>query len=721
MPSTPVIDVWYGPSQSVGFPGLAQRWYNVLGKVQGPNPITSLSYTLNGGSARGLAMGPNFRRLVNLGDYNADIAMTDLAVGANTVVITAVDSAGLVATSNVTVNNHWSHTLPLGSGWWDSQWAYRLPVVIGADGTTRLDHSAEVDVDFTSALTGSGPSGEFDPDSIRVVESAADGTILDPAVPFQFDPALGYDPTSNAAGAVTLLMSGETAAVAERHYDIYFDDVAAAHDPAGFADLVAVTDGVADAGETTIRVATDDATYFYDKDGGGFTSIVDSDGNDWINYNGAPGAAGQYRGIPNLVFPEGVMHPGATGVTSTILSDGPLKTTIRSTTAGDAWATRWDIFADRARMTVEGADHSYWFLYEGTPGGQLDPQTDVVVRSNGTQTTAGTAWDGDLPGEEWAFFGDPTVNRSLFVANHQQDAAVDSYYAMDGEMTVFGFGRSGVGTYMTDQPADFTIGLVDGVDSGGVSPSINAAMRPTAVSVSPAETAEESGQGSGVWPLPTTIDWAGASRVTDRAVVVDGKWSIEGGNIRTAEPGYDRLVAVGDSQWTDYEVSVPVTVHSVDLDNPWQSGPPLVGFVLRWNGHNDTVDPWSQPKLHQGFLPDGVNPTPLGAMAMVRWTSSTSTPVELWNHRTATAAGYGGLQLQLGTTYTFKTRVKTLANGQTEYSFKVWANGTAEPSSWMVEFTAGTGDFEPASGSPVLVAHEADVSFGAVTIEPASP
>ena len=130
-------------------------------------------------------------------------------------------------------------------------------------------------------------------------------------------------------------------------------------------------------------------------------------------------------------------------------------------------------------MTVLAADHPYWFLYEGTPGGQLDLQTDTVVRSSGEQSPAGASWAGDLPDEEWVQVADPSSDRSLFVANHQDDAAVDSYFPLDANMTVLGFGRSGIQASMTQVPAQYSIGLAEGVDPAAVLPRINDAMRPT--------------------------------------------------------------------------------------------------------------------------------------------------------------------------------------------------------------------------------------------------
>ena len=42
----PTIDVWYGPVQNFGHNGNPQEWVNILGRVSGPLPITSLTLSL---------------------------------------------------------------------------------------------------------------------------------------------------------------------------------------------------------------------------------------------------------------------------------------------------------------------------------------------------------------------------------------------------------------------------------------------------------------------------------------------------------------------------------------------------------------------------------------------------------------------------------------------------------------------------------------------------
>lgn len=65
-----------------------------------------------------------------------------------------------------------------------------------------------------------------------------------------------------------------------------------------------------DEGQACFKIQTPSATYYYQKEAGGFSSIVDKYGTDWIGYrnSGNPpslaSAASDYRGLPNLVDGE---------------------------------------------------------------------------------------------------------------------------------------------------------------------------------------------------------------------------------------------------------------------------------------------------------------------------------------------------------------------------------------------------------------------------------
>ena len=188
---------------------------------------------------------------------------------------------------------------PAASGWWDSAWAYRVAVDVAAAGFARDDKAADVTINFTTLLEQAGEDSRFDPDSIRVLE--VDGaTIIDEAVPFQFDRANDFNATGNAAGTLIILLTGPTAAGETRHYHVYFDVVGRGLETPPFADRVSsatITDAY---GYETMRIGNDDGTYYYHKTGGGFSSLIDADGADWISWNPTPKGAGDFRGIPNI-------------------------------------------------------------------------------------------------------------------------------------------------------------------------------------------------------------------------------------------------------------------------------------------------------------------------------------------------------------------------------------------------------------------------------------
>lgn len=201
---------------------------------------------------------------------------------------------------------------------------------------------------------------------------------------------------------------------------------------------VTVTDNVSDAQEPNcIKIATPACTLYYDKDGAGFTSIVDTDGNDWISYKPGGGSAGEYRGIPNM---GPCCHPGYSGHHTEITRESAEQATITSSKNG--WVTRWDFFPTHATLTIEEKpDDEYYWLYEGTPGGGVD-DGDYMVLADGTRKPINTnEWRNDLS-PEWIYFGDGAMNRVLFYVNHQDDNVEDQYWLMNNKMTVFGFGRT---------------------------------------------------------------------------------------------------------------------------------------------------------------------------------------------------------------------------------------------------------------------------------------
>jgi len=200
-----------------------------------------------------------------------------------------------------------------------------------------------------------------------------------------------------------------------------------------------------------------------------------------------------------------------------------------------------------------------------------------------------------------------------------------------------------------------------------------------------------------VWPLPYTVDWAdihtpeGIQRV---AQVVDGRWRVGDGQLHIIGPGYDRLVAIGDQQWRDYQVETTITIH----DYGSRYG---VGVLQRWNGHTD--DPVVSRNPRSGWLP-------LGAIG---WFSNGR--LSIFGNRWRVDAAKTRYPRK-GATYAFKMQVQTGEDGRPIYRLKVWRENQPEPKRWSV-VARGRGS-DPRQGSLLLIAHRTKASFGPVTITP---
>ena len=202
-----------------------------------------------------------------------------------------------------------------------------------------------------------------------------------------------------------------------------------------------------------------------------------------------------------------------------------------------------------------------------------------------------------------------------------------------------------------------------------------------------------------VTPTAYSIDWSTVSDVSDVAQIVDGKWSLENDGIRSIEPGYDRLVAIGDLSWTSYEATVEATLNApVD-----RFLAPIIGLAIRWTGHHD----WTGEQPRAGWHP-------LGALMAHIWLHDVYTGLATWESDGRLTFGPGVTALpQVGVTYVLKMRAEPLPNGDVEYSYKMWPKGQAEPSGWGISYIS---DQSPASGSLLLVAHYVDVTIGDVSV-----
>jgi len=213
-------------------------------------------------------------------------------------------------------------------------------------------------------------------------------------------------------------------------------------------------------------------------------------------------------------------------------------------------------------------------------------------------------------------------------------------------------------------------------------------------------------------PLPLAIDWSQVNEIQDVAHVVDGQWSLARGGISPEEIGYDRLVAIGDMGWRDYEVTVPITVHGINAGCYEQPAVHAgVGIVLHWKGHAH----WGRDQWASGQPRFG--PSPYGAIGWYCVFHDAGAMLNFFDpdfHRAAEKPQ----KLPLHVPHVFKVQVRALPDDANRYSLKVWPQGGKEPDEWTLSTTIRYTGYR--EGAMVLGAHHTAATFGNITVEPLS-
>jgi hypothetical protein len=218
------------------------------------------------------------------------------------------------------------------------------------------------------------------------------------------------------------------------------------------------------------------------------------------------------------------------------------------------------------------------------------------------------------------------------------------------------------------------------------------------------------------WELPYEITWENVGNIQDVVQVVDGRWEITEDGIRTLDPWYDRMIAFGDDQWTDYEITTTVIFHSYLPPSP---GPPSywsthTAIILRWPGH-DT----DQNQPHVKWYPLGAScefqlfdnldqcrwringgPDPDSGTLIQNESVNSLRPVEL------------------GKKYSLKARVESTLTGNPVYSCKIWPWEETEPSVWDLSYTIEKHPQQVKRGGVSLTAHNSDITFGNIKVVP---
>jgi hypothetical protein len=230
------------------------------------------------------------------------------------------------------------------------------------------------------------------------------------------------------------------------------------------------------------------------------------------------------------------------------------------------------------------------------------------------------------------------------------------------------------------------------------------------------------------WPLPYVIRWQDVQKLEDAAQVVDGKWIITNEGIRTAEKYYDRALAIGDDSWRNYEVTTTVTFHDFTpgFTPPNDTRVAHAAIATRWPGHD--VDEY-QP--HQKWYPLGAtsefviskNLDQCHWRMLDRNTTKKTFFSSLYDTVFGSDEKYSAKSerrrmIELNRAYAMKHRVVTEADGRTHYAVKLWPHGEAEPEAWDLIRTEAD---DLVSGSALLLAHHADVTFGDIHVVPVDP
>jgi hypothetical protein len=227
------------------------------------------------------------------------------------------------------------------------------------------------------------------------------------------------------------------------------------------------------------KVSTPSAIYLINRESGGASSIIDTEGIDWINHSKkfegkeTNGADSYYRGLPNFVHREpgnGIGHPAGISLCNTMKK---AEDQLYVTSVNGLWEFSWLFKSDYAVLTVHKTDTSrnYWFLYEGPVAGKFCPQSHYWANDvDGIQRQMPDIMTNPLTGEwQWAYFGDDSSERCFYVSMAEKDTLTDFFAYMgntreqgiesDDGMAVFGFGRSRDTNPLLNKKNSFILGF----------------------------------------------------------------------------------------------------------------------------------------------------------------------------------------------------------------------------------------------------------------------
>jgi hypothetical protein len=352
-------------------------------------------------------------------------------------------------------------------------------------------------------------------------------------------------------------------------------------------------------------------------------------------------------------------------------------------------------------VTINGLDAGTSYYYQITSEDGLGYLSNSADLSFMTQTNTGgpsvDIWYGN--NQTFGVVGIPQTWINVLGNAYDSDGIQSLTYSLNnGPEFDLSLGWDG---YRLDEDGDFNIEIA----FSSLQPGSNQVLI-RAVDMFDNETAElvtvNFDQGN-TWPLAYSIDWSTVGTIEEVAQVVDGKWELTPQGIRSSQVGYDRLVAIGDMAWENYEATLPITINAIEPYYDYPSNNPGLGILLRWQGHkSDSFQP------HRQWWP-------LGLLGMHRWYENGSQILVLYGDQSDVIGSTGAMPLYTGNTYMWKIRCETVAS-VSYYKLKIWLQGDPEPVSWTVEGTESND--QQTTGSLAFVAHHVDATFGNISIVP---
>jgi LmbE family N-acetylglucosaminyl deacetylase/regulation of enolase protein 1 (concanavalin A-like superfamily) len=652
----PDIDVWNGASQTFGTVGIPQTWVNILGNVSDTNGVGSLTASLNGSPSFPLGIGPDGWRLERAGDFNVELNHSSLLPGANDLVIKATDTLGHVTERHVTVN--WQGVSGGASP------ATNGPVLVVA---AHPDDEALGQAGIISAARAAGRRVYVAIVTNGDLGSAAGvgGECNAPGSAEQQVAAYGLERNAETKGAMELLGLSWSANLAST--EIIFLGY-----PDGRVDDLATMSSPWDGDASGLH-----RTYAEDFDG----NVATCNGDFRHRLSGthsplsASAMAADFDALLALAKPTDIYtHAWFDGHDDHAETYYQVISSVKRTgTVARVHSTIEHPEGSSACMPLSSARWPNPELQNNDPFARFTPFLDFLAPPAPICSPSPT-------GPSWGPIGAP-------------NELVEVPVAMQGSTEATNLKWRAIEKYETQidcsNPSEYHVNC--------------GYMR---AFVKRHEFFWQWLYGTTkLWPTSYTTSWTSDASIGQQAQVIDGQWRFDGNGVRPLATGFDRLITLGDRGWKNYEVTVPVTLHSADATKS-DAG---VGVALGWQGHNA----WDQPKKGH----------PTGGLCMYVRPQPEPNPFRLQigyspGPTDDTTVATGDYVMGAGMQYTLRFRQQRVVAGSTRYSCKVWRSDKSQPSEWTIvaDIPDWAGETDQHPGSAVLVAHNVDATFGDVTI-----